>query len=166
MKKPKSVKKVLGAVESKAKGALGQGERALFAGLGALAKAEEEGRSLLDLDKGSLIDDLVEEGRKLARRAKGSGHSKFDSVQHSVRKSFSKAREQVSEQYDRVIDQAESGVDTVVESTGIDQVFDRRVAKAVERLGLADRKKIDALNLEIEALQKEIEELKSRELPG
>ena len=153
MKKPKPVKKVIGAVGSTAKGA----ERVLFAGLGALSRAEEEGRSLLDSDKSELVDDLVSEGRKLAGRAAVNSSSKFNKVQGAVRDSFSKAREQASEQYDRVLDQAEGAA----QSSGIDHLIEEQVATALTALGYPDKKQFDALSRKVRTLQKKIDALEA-----
>jgi len=147
-------KSALNIIEATARDAIEQGEKVWLAGLGVLARAQEEGRELVDADKTKLYKDLVKTGRKFSDQAKDKGQSQLDDVRKTIRDAFDKARDEVRSTYDRAIDQTESGVDKIAESLGIEQIFDRRVAKALDRLGYPTKKQYDALQRKVNALSK------------
>lgn len=149
-----SKKKPLDKIESTARDAIEQGEKVWLAGLGALVRAHEEGRELIDRDKAELFDELAGAGREFADRAAETGQTQFEKTRDAVRDSFAKAREQVMGTYDRAIGQTESGVDKIAEHLGIEQIFDRRVEKALERLGYPTKKQFDSLKRKVNAPQR------------
>ena len=147
-------KSALEIIESTARDAIEQGEKVWLAGLGVLARAQDEGRDLVDADKVKLYEDLVKTGRKFADQAKDKGQSQLDDARKAIRDAFDKARDDVKTTYDRAIDQTESGVDKIAESLGIEHIFDRRVGKVLDRLGYPTKKQFDALNRKVNALSK------------
>jgi poly(hydroxyalkanoate) granule-associated protein len=126
MSKEKRIK----GIKDTAKSVINRGEKALFAGIGALARIEDESRDLLGSEKSKLMDDLVGEGRRIVSR--GSKNAKLDKIQDAVSDSFDKARRQVASAYDKVVDQGSHSPE--VDDAGIDTVFEERVLAALEKL--------------------------------
>lgn len=147
-------KSALEIIEATARDAMEQGEKVWLAGIGVLARAQDEGREWVDADKARLYEDLVKTGRKFADQAKDKGQSQLDDARKTIRDAFDKARNEVKSTYDRAIDQTETGVEKIAESLGIEQIFDRRVAKALDRLGYPTKKQYDALQRKVNALSK------------
>ena len=161
-KKETSVKTPKDVVEKSARDVIENGEKVWFAGLGLIARAQEEGRDLLSSDKTELFGELVGAGRDFADRARQSGQTRFEDVQSAIQNTFDQARGQVTGNYEKASDQVETGVDKIAESLGIDQIFDRRISKALNRLGYPDKKKFDALNRKVNALNRQINPQKKK----
>ena len=101
-----------------------------LAGLGAFAMAQEEG--------GKLFDSLVKEGEKLEKRTRQAAEDTVSSVK------------------DRVADVK----DTAGEGTArLEQVFEQRVADALNRLGVPTVDDIAGLSQRVEELNKSLKEL-------
>jgi poly(hydroxyalkanoate) granule-associated protein len=141
------------AIEKTARNAVQQGEKVWLAGLGVLAKAQEEGRDVLETDREELFNDLVKAGRKFAKRAKGTGGGTFDEARRVIGESLDKVRDRALDSYDRVLDQAGNGMDKVAEGLRFDQVFDRRVEKALKRLGYPTPRQYNTLKRKVMVLE-------------
>jgi len=139
------------AIESTAKAAIEQGEKVWLAGLGVLARAQEDGREWIGADKVKLFDDFVDAGREFADRAKRSGESQVEDTREAIRGAFDTARDQAKSSYDRAVSQTEANVEKIAETLGIEQIFDRRVERALERLGYPTSKQFASLSKKVNA---------------
>ena len=97
------------------------------AGLGAFAKAQEEG--------GRVFSRLVKEGTEFQQRAE----SKVAGVSDSVGKLADGVGKQASGSWDK-----------------LEQVFEERVARALATIGVPTRQEIGALHAKIDALQQQV----------
>lgn len=108
-----------------------------LAGLGAFAKAQEEG--------GKVFDALVKEGLSLHRRTQAV------------------AEEKISEATNRVANVA-NGIGN--RATGkwdkLENVFEDRVAKALNKLGVPSARDVDALVARIDELNKSVQKLSAK----
>jgi poly(hydroxyalkanoate) granule-associated protein len=154
MTKNTEEKGTFSAIEATAKAAIEQGEKVWLAGLGVLARAQQDGRDWIGADKVKLFDDFVDAGRDFADRAKGSGESQLENTREAIRGAFDKAREQAKSSYVRAVDQTEANVEKIAGKLGIDQIFDRRIERALDRLGYPSSKQFAALNKKVTALTK------------
>ncbi|CDG82030.1 phasin family protein [Janthinobacterium agaricidamnosum] len=100
------------------------------AGLGAFAKAQEEG--------GRVFSKLVKEGTEFQKRAE----DKVSGVGDTVGKIADGVSQQASGSWDK-----------------LEQVFEERVARALATIGVPTRKELQALNKRIEQLSKAVAEL-------
>lgn len=101
------------------------------AGLGAFAKAQQEGTKV--------FETLVKEGEGLSRKTRNIAESKINEVSGNVSKAAStistKAQAQATEAWDK-----------------LEQVFEDRVARALNRLGVPTQKDVQALSKRVEEL--------------
>lgn len=101
------------------------------AGLGAFAKAQQEGTKM--------FETLVKEGEGLSRKTRNIAESKISEVSGNVTKAAStistKAQAQATEAWDK-----------------LEQVFEDRVARALNRLGVPTQKDVQALSKRVEDL--------------
>lgn len=100
-----------------------------LAGLGAYNKAEE--------DAGKIFDKLVKEGEEIEHMTRGVVEKRIKVVEDTV--------EGVKEKANGTIGKLES-------------VFDQRVSKALQKMGIPTRAEIKALESQIADLKKELEE--------
>lgn len=100
------------------------------AGLGAFAKAQDEG--------GKVFSKLVKEGTGLQKRTQKLAESKVTDVAGSVSKMADSVGKQASGSWDK-----------------LEQVFEERVSRALARLGVPTLKDIELLNARIDALSKQ-----------
>lgn len=98
-----------------------------LAGLGAFAKAQEEG--------GKVFEALVREGKSIESRTMKSAEKKFGAI-----------AEQFGKKTDTVTSKATAGWDK------LEQVFEDRVARALGRLGVPTQKDLEALAARLEEL--------------
>jgi poly(hydroxyalkanoate) granule-associated protein len=150
---------VLGPIEATAREAIGYGEKVWLAGLGVLARAQSSGEQTSDTAATDGFTDLVNAGREFADRARETGESQFQTVRDTVNNAFDKAHREIKSGYDKALDQTESNVEKVAESLGIEQIFDRRVDKALQRLGYPTKKQHAALSRKVNALKKKVDQL-------
>ncbi|MFO1429171.1 MAG: phasin family protein [Candidatus Competibacteraceae bacterium] len=101
-----------------------------LAGLGALAKAEKEGNKL--------FDTLVKRGEELEAQA------------------MQKAEDAVEELKDRLDEARESAVDNL---NKLEKAFQKRVTRALHRLGVPSRDDIQDLARQVNVLQESIKEM-------
>ena len=111
------------------------------AGLGAFAKAQEEG--------GRVFSKLVKEGTDLQKRTRSLAEGKVSDV-----------RDTVSGLAEGVTGKAAGSWDK------LEQVFEERVARALGSIGVPTQKEIEAMNQRIEQLSKAVAELSGKKLPA
>lgn len=105
--------------------------RIWLAGLGAFAKAQEEGEKLFQA--------LVKEGEIVEKRAKKAAESRFEDAKGKVVEFRSKA----NQQFDR-----------------LEELFQERIAQVLSRLGVPTQDDIQELSKRVEALNESIMALK------
>lgn len=105
-----------------------------LAGLGAFAKAQEEGSKVFEA--------LVKEGTSLHRRTRSVTEEKLGEVSGRVGKVATDLSKQASGSWDR-----------------LEQVFESRVERALSRLGVPTAKEIEALTRRVDALNKSVQAL-------
>lgn len=141
------------AIEKTARNAVEQGERVWLAGLGVLARVGEEGRDMFDGERDELFEEFVKAGRKFAKKAKGTSENRFEDARKAVSESLEEVRDRALFSYDKVLDQAGNGLDKVAEGLRIEQVFDRRVEKALKRLGYPTPRQYNTLKRKVMKLE-------------
>lgn len=107
------------------------------AGLGAFAKAQEEG--------GRVFSKLVKEGSDLQKRAE----DKVSDVTGTVTKMADGVSKQASGSWDK-----------------LEQVFEDRVSRALAKIGVPTQKEIQALTKRVEQLSKAVAELSGKKVPA
>ena len=105
-----------------------------LAGLGAFAKAQEEG--------GKLFEALVREGSSLEQKTRKIATGTVDDVRGAVESSVSQVRERTQETWDK-----------------LEQVFENRVSKALSKLGVPGRKDLDELMRRVDELNQQVRRL-------
>jgi poly(hydroxyalkanoate) granule-associated protein len=98
-----------------------------LAGLGAFAKAQEEGTKVFEV--------LVKEGTGIQKRTKKMAEARVDEVTSKVTKVTGEISKQANEGWDK-----------------LEQVFEDRVARALKSLGVPSSKELQALVDRVEAL--------------
>ena len=107
------------------------------AGLGAFAKAQEEG--------GKVFSKLVKEGTDLQKRTQKLAEGKVSDVTDTVSKVAGNMGKQASGSWDK-----------------LEQVFEERVSRALASLGVPTRKDVAALTRQIEELNKTVAALSGK----
>ena len=107
------------------------------AGLGAFAKAQEEG--------GKVFAKLVKEGTDLQKRTQKLAEGKVSDVSDTVSKMAGNMGKQASGSWDK-----------------LEQVFEERVSRALASLGVPTRKDVAALTKQIEELNKTVAALSGK----
>lgn len=105
-----------------------------LAGLGAFAKAQEEG--------GRLFETLIKEGSNLEQKTRKLATGKVGDVRGAVESSVSQVRERTQETWDR-----------------LEQVFESRVSRALTKLGIPGRKELDELLQRVDELNRDVKKL-------
>jgi poly(hydroxyalkanoate) granule-associated protein len=105
-----------------------------LAGLGAFAKAQEEGQKV--------FATLVKEGSSLQKKTRHFTEGKISEVTGNVSKASEKVSKQAAGTWDK-----------------LEQIFEDRVARALSSLGVPSGKEIAALSARVEALTKEVQRL-------
>jgi poly(hydroxyalkanoate) granule-associated protein len=105
-----------------------------LAGLGAFAKAQEQG--------GHLFETLLKEGTTLEQKTRKLATGKVDNMRDAVESGVSQVRERTQETWDR-----------------LEQVFENRVSRALGKLGVPGRKDLDELQKRVEELSREVRKL-------
>ena len=111
-------------------------EQAFLAGLGALANAQKAGSKA--------FDKLVEQGRSFSRQTTDKSEELIDDVQSAIRSMASGAQSRASGLLEQMRETPQ------VEK--IQGVFDARVADTLNRLGVASKQDIEALNDKLDRL--------------
>ena len=124
MTNPKSSKK------QTPKDVAGQLEQAFLAGLGALSKSQEAG--------GEAFKILIKQGQSFRKEATEKTESLIDDVQDAIREMSSGAQSKASGLLEQMRE--------TPQLEKMQDVFDARVAQALERIGVASKQSIDDLN--------------------
>lgn len=109
-----------------------------LAGLGAFAKAQEEG--------GKAFDALVKEGSTMQRRSQAVAEERLAEVSERVSSVASDISARAAGQWDK-----------------LEHIFENRVARALERLGAPSARELDILSARLDALQAQIAALQQPE---
>jgi poly(hydroxyalkanoate) granule-associated protein len=111
------------------------------AGLGAFAKAQEEG--------GRVFNKLVQEGTALQKRTRAMSEDRMADMTDTVTKVADGVSKQASGSWDK-----------------LEQVFEDRVMRALGAIGVPTRKDIDALTRQVEQLARAVAELSGQGTPA
>lgn len=111
------------------------------AGLGAFAKAQEEG--------GRVFSKLVEEGNNLQRRTRSMAEDKVSEVTDTVTKVADGVSKQASGSWDK-----------------LEQVFEDRVARALSTIGVPTQKDIQELTRRVEQLSRAVAASTGKKVPA
>ena len=111
------------------------------AGLGAFAKAQEEG--------GRVFSKLVEEGNNLQRRTRSMAEDKVSEVTGTVTKVADGVSKQASGSWDK-----------------LEQVFEDRVARALSSIGVPTQKDIQELTRRVEQLSRAVASATGKKTPA
>ncbi|MGA9335474.1 MAG: phasin family protein [Rudaea sp.] len=106
-----------------------------LAGLGAFAKAQEEG--------GRLFENLIKEGSSLEQKTRKIATGKAGDLRGAMESGVNQVRERTQETWDR-----------------LEQVFEDRVSRALAKLGVPGRKELDELQERIEELSTRFKKLR------
>lgn len=109
------------------------------AGLGAFAKAQEEG--------GKVFARLVKEGTDLQKRTQKLAEDKVSGAIHTVTKITDNASKQASGSWDK-----------------LEQVFEDRVSRSLASLGVPTQNDLQTLTMRVEELSKSISALSGKKL--
>jgi poly(hydroxyalkanoate) granule-associated protein len=105
-----------------------------LAGLGAFAKAQEEGSKLFEA--------LVKEGTALDAKTRKFTEAKMNEARGNVESTLGQVRERSQETWDK-----------------LEKVFEARVSKALGRLGVPGNTELQALSARVDALSREVKKL-------
>jgi poly(hydroxyalkanoate) granule-associated protein len=105
-----------------------------LAGMGAFAKAQEEG--------GKVFEALVKEGSSLQRKTQAVAEERISEVTSRVSAVAEGVSSKAGQQWDK-----------------LESIFEERVAKAMNKLGVPARKDVDALIGRIDALSAQVAKL-------
>lgn len=111
-------------------------EQAFLAGLGALANAQKAGSKA--------FDTLVEQGKSFSKQTTHKREELIGDVQSAIRGMASDAQSRASGLLDQMRE--------TPQLEKIQGAFDSRVADALNRIGVASKQDIDALNLKLDRL--------------
>jgi len=116
-----------------------------LAGLGAFAKAQEEG--------GKVFDALVKEGEAIQKKTRKMADEKFADVRKSADEKFADVRKVADAKMAAVTGKAAGTWDR------LEQVFEDRVARALSSLGVPTKKEIDKLSKRVAELTATVQKL-------
>jgi poly(hydroxyalkanoate) granule-associated protein len=108
-----------------------------LAGLGAFAKAQEEG--------GKVFEALVKEGLSIQRKTQAAAEEKITEAAGRVASMANGISSKATGQWDK-----------------LETIFEERVSRALNKLGVPSAKDIDVLVARIEELQRSVEKLATR----
>ena len=108
-----------------------------LAGLGAFAKAQEEG--------GKVFDALVKEGLSIQRKTQSVAEEKITEATSKMSTMATDITSKASGQWDK-----------------LENIFEDRVAKALNKLGVPSAKDVAALSARVDALSKQVQTSKPR----
>lgn len=135
IQKPDSDKKAAGAHLS---GTVKDSAQQIWlAGLGAFAKAQEEG--------GKVFEALVKEGTSIQRKTQAAAEEKISEATSRMANMATDISSRAAGQWDK-----------------LENIFEDRVAKALNKLGVPSSKDIDVLVARIEELNKSVQKLSAR----
>jgi len=148
MAKPRLKTKTGAKAQSAANEASGLGKTVMdsaqqiwLAGLGAFAKAQEEG--------GKLFESLVKEGAALDAKTRKFTEAKVAEARGNVESTLGQVRERSQETWDK-----------------LEKVFEDRVSRALGRLGIPGREELKTLTKRVEDLSREVRKLNDKPAPA
>ncbi|MBS0555918.1 MAG: phasin family protein [Proteobacteria bacterium] len=128
---PKLAKSAKPAAAPSGKSIMESAQQIWLAGLGAFAKAQEQG--------GAVFDTLLKEGSNIERTTRKLASGKVGNVRDAVESGVSQVRERTQETWDR-----------------LEQVFEDRVSRALAKLGVPGRKELDDLLKRVDELNRDV----------
>ena len=142
MAKPKLKKKSQGSSQSTGSsarnaGLLDSAQQIWAAGMGAFQRAQSEG--------GKLFETLVREGMTLEQRTRQMASGKLDVARDAVETTVSTVRERAQESWDK-----------------LETVFEERVQRSLNRLGVPGRDEMQALLDRVEELNRQVRKLNAK----
>lgn len=108
-----------------------------LAGLGAFAKAQEEG--------GKVFEALVKEGRSVQRKTQAAAEEKLAEATHRMASMATGISSRASGQWDK-----------------LETIFEERVSKALNKLGVPSARDIEALAARIDELDRNVAQLSAQ----
>ncbi|MGN6314201.1 MAG: phasin family protein [Rhodanobacteraceae bacterium] len=111
-----------------------------LAGLGAFSKAQQEG--------GKFFDTLVEEGSRMQDKTRAYTQTQFEQVQRRTEPWMSEARKRTGDAFGR-----------------FEQMFDDRLARAMQRMRMPTREDFENLSTRVEELERELRASRQAEPP-
>ncbi len=111
-----------------------------LAGLGAFAKAQEEG--------GKVFEALVKEGLSIQRKTQSVAEEKISEATSRMTHMATDISAKAAGQWDK-----------------LENIFEDRVAKALNKLGVPSAKDVDALIVRIDELNKSVQKLSAKPAP-
>ncbi|QNP49973.1 phasin family protein [Diaphorobacter aerolatus] len=111
------------------------------AGLGAFSKAQKEG--------GKVFNGLVQDGMALQKQAQALAQEQLQAAGARFEDLTSRMGSRASEPLDK-----------------LESLFEQRVAKALERLGIPSAEELQALKAQVESLTEELKQSRARESKG
>lgn len=113
---------------------VGTARQIWLAGLGAFMAAEEEGSKLFEV--------LVKHGEEIEGQTKKIAEDKVDAMKEKVESAVEEMRDKTTDTWE-----------------GLEQVFEDRVARVLNRLGVPTQEDVEELNEHIKNLTKNIKDL-------
>ena len=134
----KKTKRARGQSSSPAMQVVDVGNQIWLAGLGALARAQKEGQKL--------FQSLVTEGRTLQTNTR-------EATEEAITSAIDELRGAITSRTDAVRDKATETWDNV------EKIFQSRVQKALQQLGVPTAREINALSRKVDELNRGVQEL-------
>lgn len=119
-------------------GLLDSAQQIWAAGMGAFNRAQAEG--------GKMFETLVREGMTLEQRTRQMASGKLDVARDAVETTVSTVRERAQESWDK-----------------LEKVFEERVSRSLNRLGVPGRDEMQALLDRVEELNRQVRRLNAKE---
>lgn len=122
-----------GAEQGKAfaRGMMESAQQIWLAGLGALSKAQQEG--------GKYFETLVEEGSRVQEKTRTYTQTQFEQAQRRAEPWVNEARKRTNDAFGK-----------------FEQMFDQRLARAMQRMQMPTREDFDNLSARIDELEREV----------
>lgn len=114
-----------------ARGMMESAQQIWLAGLGAFSKAQHEG--------GKLFETLVEEGTQVQEKTRTYTKSQFEQAQRRAEPWVNEARKKTGEAFGK-----------------FEQMFDQRLARAMQRMKMPTREDISGLSARVDELTREV----------
>lgn len=130
----KKLKEIAGKEANLAQTVRDSAQQIWLAGLGAFAKAQEEG--------GKVFEALVKEGKSLEQRTVKTAETRFNAMAEQVGRKTDQASAKATATWDK-----------------LEQVFEDRVARALGRLGVPTNHELQALARRVEELTASVEKI-------
>jgi poly(hydroxyalkanoate) granule-associated protein len=114
-----------------ARGVMDSAQQIWLAGLGALSKAQQEG--------GKFFETLVEEGAQVQEKTRNYTQAQFEQAQRRAGPWVNEARKRTSDAFGK-----------------FEQMFDQRLARAMERMQVPTREDFDSLSARVADLERQV----------